>query len=52
VKYLGVELANFDYIAPYDYPNSEYEYASGKLSVSALYSFTVGGPGARARPRR
>ena len=27
VKYLGVELANFDYIAPYDYPNSEFEYA-------------------------
>jgi hypothetical protein len=50
VKYLGVELAPFDDIKPYYYPDPDYEYRSGKLMVSALYAFTVGGPSARPRP--
>ena len=52
VKYLSVELAPFGDVvpSPYYYPNSEYLYNSGKFIVSALYTFTVGGPGTRRRP--
>jgi hypothetical protein len=53
VKYLGVEIGGFgDELVNSTWPISDDEFISGKLSVSALYSFTVGGPGARRRPRR
>ena len=52
VKYLGVEIGGFEdeLSNPSDWPDSDYEFISGKFSVSALYSFTVGGPGVRRRP--
>jgi hypothetical protein len=52
IKYLGVELPPFkDELPPaYSYPDSDYEYMSGKFTVSAMYAFTIGGPGVRRRP--
>jgi hypothetical protein len=49
VKYLGVELGGFEseLAIPAEYPDTDYEFISGKFIVSALYSFTVGGPSAR-----
>ena len=44
VKYTGTSLGNlYDQLSqPYDYPNTDWEYTSGRFSITGMYSFAIG----------